>query len=80
MYERTDELLRKLEDLIRMRGEIEKMKQSTIAEIKSFSDPPKEVHDVMSAVFILLGESSAKLKVRLRERILEHNFTCSEMG
>ena len=63
-----------------MRSEIEKMKQSTIAEIKSFSDPPKEVHDVMSAVFILLGENPAKLKVRSREPIIEHNFTFSEMG
>ena len=63
LHGRTAELLRKLEDLVRMRQEIEKMKQSTIAEIKSFSDPPKEVFKVMKAVYILLGENSDSLKV-----------------
>ena len=36
----------------------------TIAEIKSYNDPPNEVHKVMAGTYILLGESGSKVKVR----------------
>ena len=36
----------------------------TIAEIKSYNDPPNQVHKVMAGTYILLGESGNKVKVR----------------
>ena len=50
-------MIRKFEEIIKMRLEIEKLKQSTIAEIRSMGAPPSQVKDVMMATFLLLGES-----------------------
>ena len=63
MRGRCDMLLKKFEDMLRMRKKIEDLKQSTIAEIKSYSDPPASVGEVMTATFILLGEDYKKLQV-----------------
>jgi len=49
-----------------MRAKIEELKQPTIAEIKSYSDPPASVGDVMKATFLLLGESYNDLQVSIR--------------
>ena len=42
----------------------------TIAEIKSYNDPPNEVHKVMAGTYILLGESGSKVKVRAKKTLL----------
>ena len=42
-------MIAKFEDIVRMRHEIENMDQSTIAEIRSFSDPPEFVRNVMAS-------------------------------
>ena len=55
-------MIAKFEDIVRMREEIEKMNQSTIAEIRSFSDPPEFVRNVMAAVYTLLGEDRKDVK------------------
>ncbi len=34
-----------------------------IAEIKSYNEPPDEVHKVMAASYLLLGEPPSKVKV-----------------
>ena len=47
-----------------MRAKIEELKQATIAEIRSYSDPPASVGEVMRATFLLLGESHADMQVR----------------
>ena len=43
-------MIAKFEDIVRMRHEIENMDQATIAEIRSFSDPPEFVRNVMASV------------------------------
>ena len=48
-----------------MRAKIEELKQPTIAEIKSYSDPPASVGHVMKATFLLLGESYNDLQVNI---------------
>ena len=50
--------------LDRMRKKIEELKQPTIAEIKSYSDPPASVGEVMKATFLLLGESYNDIQVK----------------
>ena len=81
MRGRCDMLLKKFEDMLRMRKKIEDLKQSTIAEIKSYSDPPASVGEVMTATFILLGEDYKKLQVskyrqfnRFRKLIMKPYF------
>ena len=63
-------MIAKFEDIVRMREEIEKMNQSTIAEIRSFSDPPEFVRNVMAAVYTLLGEDRKDVKDWTKIRVL----------
>ena len=49
-------MIRKFEEILKMRAEIEKLKQATIAEIRSMGAPPQNVKDVMMATFLLLGK------------------------
>ena len=56
-------LLAKFEDILRMRREVEKMSQSVIAEIRSFSSPPKPVEEIMQATFLILGENAKEIEV-----------------
>lgn len=52
--------LRRLE---RIRAEILELKQSTVAEIRSYSSPPLAVHTVMIATFLLHGHTEKETKV-----------------
>ena len=61
MAERVLEQLRKIEKL---RHAILALDQKTIAEIKSYKEPPPAVHTVMATTFLLLGDSEKTLKVR----------------
>ena len=40
-----------------------KLDKTTIAEIRSYANPPKLVHDVMRASLLLLGDHEGKTKV-----------------
>lgn len=60
MAQKILEHLRKIEKL---RHAIMNLDQKTIAEIKSYSNPPEIVHRVMTGTFILLGEKEKTLKV-----------------
>ena len=51
--------LRRLE---RIRAEILELKQSTVAEIRSYQKPPPIVHTVMTGTFLLLGNSEKETK------------------
>ena len=62
LRERAINMIRKFEDILKMRREIEKLDRKTIAEIRSMSAPPQFVRDVMTATFILLGEEPKILK------------------
>ena len=56
-------LLSRLRRLERIRHEILELKQSTVAEIRSYASPPPIVHTVMTAVFLLLGHAEKETKV-----------------
>ena len=55
----SDFQLRRLE---RIRAEILELKQSTVAEIRSYQKPPPTVHTVMTGIFLLLGNSEKETK------------------
>ena len=57
-----------------MRAKIEELKQPTIAEIKSYSDPPASVGDVIKATFLLLGESFNDLQVYIRSSLKRYSL------
>lgn len=42
-----------------------KLDQRTIAEIKSFANPPEPIYHVMKGVLILLGNTKKEMKVSL---------------
>ncbi|XP_065890707.1 tropomyosin-like isoform X2 [Dysidea avara] len=52
------EKLRRLED---MKREVINLNQQMVAEIKSYKQPPLVVHQVMTATFLLLGNSEAQM-------------------
>ena len=45
--------------------EILEMKPSTVAELKTYKNPPSAIFDTMKAVYLLLGESADMIKVCL---------------
>lgn len=58
------QILLQLRRLERIRAEILELKQSTVAEIRSYQKPPPIVHTVMTATFLLLGHKESETKVR----------------
>lgn len=60
----ANKMLLSLKRLKRLKDEILNLKQSTVAEIRSYSKPPAQVHKVMIATYILLGNKESELKVR----------------
>jgi hypothetical protein len=56
-------VLLQLRRLERIRAEILELKQSTVAEIRSYQTPPAAVHTVMTATFLLLGHKEKETKV-----------------
>lgn len=56
-------LLTRLKRLERIRHEILELKQATVAEIRSYQNPPPVVHKVMTATFLLLGHQEKETKV-----------------
>lgn len=67
-------LLGRLKRLERIRHEILELKQSTVAEIRSYTNPPPVVHSVMTAVFLLLGHKEKETKVGLTLFVLSHSL------
>ena len=59
----AETILLQLKRLERIRSEILELKQSTVAEIRSYQNPPVVVHTVMSGTFILLGHKHREMKV-----------------
>ncbi|KAJ8034092.1 hypothetical protein HOLleu_24518 [Holothuria leucospilota] len=58
----ANKMLLSLKRLKRLRDEILNLKQSTVAEIRSYSKPPPQVHKVMTATYMLLGNKESELK------------------
>ncbi|CAH1267566.1 KY [Branchiostoma lanceolatum] len=55
------EVLDKIKRLTKLRHAIMEMKQTTVAEIKTYNNPPPAVHNVMMATFLLLGNTMAQV-------------------
>eukprot|EP00112_Aurelia_sp_Birch-Aquarium-sp1_P024039 Seg741.2 transcript_id=Seg741.2/GoldUCD/mRNA.D3Y31 product="hypothetical protein" protein_id=Seg741.2/GoldUCD/D3Y31 len=66
----ADVLIKRLRKLEHLRREILELNQSTISEIRSYRDPPPSVHEVMIAVYLLLGHNEDSLKVWNNMRVL----------
>lgn len=61
----ANNLLLRLRRLERIRAEILELKQSTVAEIRSYSSPPLIVHSVMIGTFLILGHAESETKVNI---------------
>ncbi|CAC5398894.1 unnamed protein product [Mytilus coruscus] len=59
----ANQLLTRLKRLERIRHEILQLKQSTVAEIRSYQSPPQVVHTVMTSTFLLLGHKEKETKI-----------------
>ena len=59
----ANKLLLQLRRLERIRAEILELKQSTVAEIRSYQKPPLPVHTVMTATLLLLGHKEKETHV-----------------
>ena len=60
---RANKLLLNLKRLKRLKDEILNLKQSTVAEIRSYNKPPRAVHMIMIGTYLLLGNKESTLKV-----------------
>ncbi|XP_053393946.1 trichohyalin-like isoform X3 [Mercenaria mercenaria] len=58
----ANEILARLRKIQRIRSEILELKQSTVAEIRSYQKPPPVVHTVMTATFLILGHQEKETK------------------
>ncbi|ESP05146.1 hypothetical protein LOTGIDRAFT_227829 [Lottia gigantea] len=58
----ANKVLVRLKRLERIRHEILELKQSTVAEIRSYQNPPAIVHTVMTATFLALGHKEKETK------------------
>ena len=63
----------RLRKIQRIRAEILELKQSTVAEIRSYQNPPPVVHTVMTATFLVLGHKEKETKVGGAQLVLERN-------
>ncbi len=59
----ANKVMLQLRRLERIRAEILELKQSTVAEIRSYQKPPPIVHQVMTATFLVLGHKEKETKV-----------------
>ena len=62
---RANDLILLFEQVERMKSIVMSLKQPTISEVRSYSNPPPAIRNVMEATYILLGEDRTKLKVSL---------------
>ena len=69
----ANDLIIRLRRLERIRAEILELKQSTVAEIRSYQKPPVQVHEVMTATFLILGHSEKETRV---SNVLSLLFVC----
>jgi len=60
---KAEALLHDLESLQVNSHPVQHMDQKTIAEIANFNNPPRDVHNIMFATYLLLGEDKCYLKV-----------------
>ena len=59
-------MIKSLERMERLKKAIMKMDQSAMAEIKSYNQPPKAVHDIMSAALLLMRKNEQETKVNVK--------------
>ena len=61
--EKAKDLIETLAVLGKMKSAIMSLKQPTISEIRSYSQPPAAIEMLMQTTLILLGEDKKKIKV-----------------
>ena len=61
----ADALRSRLRKLKRLKKAVLDMDGKSISEIRSYPKPPKAVHGVMAATFLILGCRESELKVKL---------------
>ena len=61
--EESKQIRKKFDDMEQMKKKIQQLKQSVIAEIRSYGSPPDGVHQVMMATYILLGQRRRDVEV-----------------
>ena len=59
----SEKLAEKLKKIERLRREISALDQRVISEIRSYKIPPPAVHQIMTAVYVILGYKEKELKV-----------------
>ncbi|XP_076103164.1 hillarin-like [Mytilus galloprovincialis] len=62
IYQDAEELRSRLRKLKRLHHAVLDMDQKTISELRSYPKPPKPIHGVMAATFLLLGHKEGELK------------------
>ena len=63
-FQMAKKVLEQLRRIEKLRHAILDLDQKTIAELKSYSNPPDGVHAVMAATMMVLGNSEKEVKVR----------------
>ena len=71
-------LIIQLRRLERIRAEILELKQSTVAEIRSYQKPPPIVHQVMTATFLLLKHHENETAVSIHKIMQSYHLSFSE--
>ena len=66
----ADKLIQKLRRLEKLKKEILALDQRTISEIRSYQNPNPAIHQVMAAVYIILGYKEKELKVNISIHLL----------
>ena len=63
LINRANDLILLFEQVERMKSIVMSLKQPTISEVRSYSNPPPAIRNVMEALYMLLGEEKTKLQV-----------------
>ena len=71
LINRANELRLLFEKVERMKSVVMSLKQPTISEVRSYSNPPTAIRNVMEATFLLLGEEKKKLKVNVKSNFIK---------
>jgi hypothetical protein len=66
-----------LKRIEKLKHEVMNLDQKTIAELKSYAQPPDAVHQVMAATFLLLGSPERSLMVRQGITMITARLTCN---
>ena len=67
VIEEAEEVKSEISNLKRFAHDILELSQKTVSEIHRYKTPSETMYNIMKATFLLLGEQSSSLKVRLMQ-------------